>query len=71
MYKLHYVTSNFTNPTHGQFHEPPLIYHIEHDPGENYPLDSNSDEYRFSNKYFNHLPILSQGKNTSKLVANK
>ena len=33
--------------------------------------DSNSDEYRFSNKYFNHLPILSQGKNTSKLVANK
>jgi len=45
-YKLHYVTSNFTNPTHGQFHEPPLIYHIEHDPGENYPLDSNSDEYK-------------------------
>eukprot|EP00943_MAST-04B_sp_MAST-4B-sp1_P004964 g4964.t1 len=45
-YKLHYVTSNYTASAKGVYHNPPLIYHIEHDPGENFPLDSNSDEYK-------------------------
>jgi hypothetical protein len=27
-------------------HSPPLVYHIEHDPGENFPLDPKSAEYQ-------------------------
>ena len=47
-FKLHYVTSNSVAgggssiPT---FHEPPLIFHIERDPSENYPLDVNGSEW--------------------------
>ena len=44
-YKMHYVTSNFTHSSQGTYHDPPLIYHIEHDPGENYPLNPDSAEY--------------------------
>jgi len=48
-YKLHYVTSNYSNPVqgsnNGQFHDPPLIFHIEHDPSEKYPLPPGSHEY--------------------------
>ena len=45
-YKLHYVTSNFSHSANGQFHHPPLIYHIEHDPSENYPLSPETLEYK-------------------------
>ena len=44
-YKLHYVTSNYLAANKGIFHDPPLIYHIEHDPSEMHPLSSTSDEY--------------------------
>lgn len=44
-YKLHYVTSEYTSPADGQFHDPPLIYHLEHDPGENWPLDPSDPAY--------------------------
>jgi arylsulfatase A len=45
-YKLHYVTSNYLAPRNGVFHDPPLIYHIEHDPSEKYPLLASSTEYK-------------------------
>ena len=46
-YKLHYVTSNWTTgSSNGEFHNPPLIYQIEYDPGENYPLDVTTTEYK-------------------------
>lgn len=45
-YKLHYVTSNFSHSTDGQFHDPPLIYHIEHDPSEDFPLVPQTPEYK-------------------------
>ena len=45
-YKLHYVTSNWTSgSSNGEFHDPPLVYHIEHDPGENFPLGVGTEEY--------------------------
>ena len=40
------MTSNWTTGSgNGEFHDPPLIYHIEHDPGENFPLGAGTDEY--------------------------
>ncbi len=48
-YKLHRVTSNTTfgsRPNQGVFHDPPLIYNVEQDPGESYPLDPASAEYK-------------------------
>jgi len=46
-YKWHQVTSNWTTGSNnGKFHDPPLIYHIEHDPSENFPLDPSSQEYQ-------------------------
>lgn len=45
-YKLHRVTSTTRpKPTGPVFHDPPLIYHIDNDPGENFPLSSTSAEY--------------------------
>lgn len=48
-YKLHYVTSSWFGPggaNNGTFHDPPLIFQIEKDPGENYPLSPNNPEYK-------------------------
>jgi len=45
VYKMHYVTSNFTSSKVQTVHDPPLVFHLEQDPGENYPLDSASAEY--------------------------
>jgi len=46
LFKMHYVTSHWeTGSTNGKFHDPPLIYHIEHDPSEKYPLDPKSQDY--------------------------
>jgi hypothetical protein len=42
-HKLHYVTKQWdTEPV---FQHPPLIYQVENDPGETFPLDPNSAEY--------------------------
>ena len=47
-YKLHFVTEDSIGPRRFTpiFHDPPLIYNIEHDPSEAYPLAPSSDEYR-------------------------
>ena len=45
-YKLHYVTSTYLQPNNGTFENPPLIFHIEHDPSEKYPLLTSSDNYK-------------------------
>eukprot|EP00939_MAST-03C_sp_MAST-3C-sp1_P001955 g1955.t1 len=45
-YKLHYVTSTWTNGSNnGVFHDPPLIFNVEHDPSESWALDTSSREY--------------------------
>ncbi len=38
-YKMHYVTTNWTNESVQTFHDPPLMFHVDHDPGESFPLD--------------------------------
>ena len=51
-YKLHYVTSSWFGPggsNNGTFHDPPLIYQIERDPGENYPLNPQLAEWQAAN----------------------
>ena len=50
-YKLHYVTMDSIGDQArvAQFHEPPLIFQLENDPGESYPLDATSDEYKQAN----------------------
>ena len=43
-YKAHYVTNTHLNAT-PVVHAPPLLYNVEMDVGESYPIDSASDEY--------------------------
>ncbi|XP_062502846.1 steryl-sulfatase-like isoform X2 [Corticium candelabrum] len=43
-YKAHYVTNTHLNHT-AVIHNPALLYHLEYDPGENFPIDSKSSEY--------------------------
>ena len=45
-YKLHHVTSNYVTPFIIEFHDPPLMYDVETDPSEAYPLDHNGSEYQ-------------------------
>ncbi|EGD74433.1 hypothetical protein PTSG_05798 [Salpingoeca rosetta] len=50
-YKMHYVTSeSLKDPANGTFHDPPLMYQIENDPSENWPLDPASEEYKQQHK---------------------
>ena len=43
-YKAHFVTNTHWNAT-GVVHDPPLMFHLEFDVSEAYPLDAASDEY--------------------------
>ena len=45
-YKLHYFTSNWENPTDAVKHDPPLLFQIENDPSERYPVDPLSGVYQ-------------------------
>ena len=45
-YKMHYVTTNWQNENVQTFHDPPLIFHIDHDPGESFPLNPNDPVYK-------------------------
>lgn len=47
-YKMHWVTMDSIGPQKfvPQFQDPPLIFQIENDPSEAYPLDAQSGEYR-------------------------
>eukprot|EP00041_Stephanoeca_diplocostata_P002266 m.25001 g.25001 ORF g.25001 m.25001 type:complete len:554 (-) comp13130_c0_seq2:1676-3337(-) len=45
-YKLHWVTSTWQNGSNnGVFHDPPLLFNLDIDPGESFPIASNSAEY--------------------------
>jgi len=55
VYKIHYVTSSTVDggkPNNGVFHTPPLIFNIEEDPSERYPLDSRTTEWKNANATF-------------------
>jgi arylsulfatase A len=45
MVKMHYVTSNWSHSGVQTFHDPPLAFHLGHDPGESYPLDAGDPIY--------------------------
>ena len=42
---MHYVTTTYLNESVQTFHDPPLMFHIDHDPGESFPLDPNDPAY--------------------------
>eukprot|EP00118_Oscarella_pearsei_P024950 m.307191 g.307191 ORF g.307191 m.307191 type:complete len:499 (+) comp41999_c0_seq1:36-1532(+) len=44
-YKAHYVTNTHLNTT-AVVHDPPLLFHVERDPSEQFTLSSSSDEYK-------------------------
>eukprot|EP00511_Aplanochytrium_stocchinoi_P006786 CAMPEP_0204843538 /NCGR_PEP_ID=MMETSP1346-20131115/48035_1 /ASSEMBLY_ACC=CAM_ASM_000771 /TAXON_ID=215587 /ORGANISM="Aplanochytrium stocchinoi, Strain GSBS06" /LENGTH=539 /DNA_ID=CAMNT_0051982695 /DNA_START=190 /DNA_END=1809 /DNA_ORIENTATION=- len=44
-YKAHFYTRNYNSPV-VKLHDPPLIFQIEKDPGESYPINQNTDEYK-------------------------
>ena len=54
--KMHYVTSNWTSKKIQTFHDPPLGFHLGHDPGESFPLSSDDPIYAAA------LPIITAAK---------
>jgi arylsulfatase A len=44
-YKAHFVTNTHLKTT-PIVHDPPLLYQLEYDPSEDYPIDSKSSEYQ-------------------------
>lgn len=60
IYKAHFFTPKFTPGTEGCFgeslcscygssviaHEPPLLFDLTHDPGESFPLEPDSNQYK-------------------------
>jgi arylsulfatase A len=46
-YKLHWVTMDTIGPTAFKpaFQTPPLLFHLEHDPSEAYPINASTAEY--------------------------
>jgi len=83
VYKIHWVTSATVmgaNPNDGVFHTPPLIFNIEEDPSEQYPLDNTTKEWKdaetmFENARTKHLATLTpvpnqiaKGQNTDRAV---
>ena len=44
-YKLHYYTRTYDDPTPKK-HDPPLLFNVEHDPSERFPISSSSDVYK-------------------------
>lgn len=47
-HKLHFVTVGSTADKTPAFHDPPLIFNVETDPGETYPLNAKSAEYKLA-----------------------
>jgi len=41
-WKAHYVTRSGFKPDPPVKHNPPLLFHVEHDPGEKYPIDPST-----------------------------
>eukprot|EP00055_Hartaetosiga_balthica_P017787 m.123163 g.123163 ORF g.123163 m.123163 type:complete len:559 (-) comp9402_c0_seq1:2745-4421(-) len=68
-YKMHFVTAEYSSPFNGVFHDPPLLYQIENDPSEAYPLPSNSSEYQTQHEII-HLAV-EEHKSTLTPVPNQ
>ncbi|XP_065846637.1 N-acetylgalactosamine-6-sulfatase-like [Oscarella lobularis] len=67
-YKAHFYTEGELewNSPPLQEHNPPILYHIEHDPSENYPIDKQSPDYAptmeaIKNLVASHLGNLTYG----------
>ena len=64
-YKMHFVISKYPASVHymseGVIQDPPLLFQIEADPSEQYPLDSKTAEYQHANATI-HAAILAHVK---------
>ena len=45
-FKMHYVTTDYRNESVQTFHDPPLMFHVDPDPGESFPLDPADPVYK-------------------------